>query len=154
MCATVDLEGATPRPPAVATFSDLLARLDLDLDPRLRGKQFKHVCKWFLTNDPTYAARLRSVWLWKQWPDGWSDIDAWRQSSAGLQPPADYEKTGADQPVAAYRLGKTCPSWGQTDHRGHVASYGFPAPGAGAGNTTICPVGSVGRGPPHSWPTT
>ena len=37
---------------------------------------------------------------------------------------------------------------------GHAVSYGFPAPGAGAGNTTSCPVGSVGSGPPHSWPTT
>ena len=38
--------------PAVATFSDLFARLDAD--PRVRGKQFEHICKWFLTNHPTY----------------------------------------------------------------------------------------------------
>ena len=38
----------------MATFNDLLARLDPDPDPRVRGKQFEHVCKWFLTNDPTY----------------------------------------------------------------------------------------------------
>ncbi len=31
----------------MATFSDLFARLDPD--PRVRGKQFEHVCKWFLT---------------------------------------------------------------------------------------------------------
>ncbi len=41
-----------------------------------------------------------------------------RHSSAGLQPPADDEKTAADQPVAAKGLRKTCPSWGSTDHRG------------------------------------
>jgi hypothetical protein len=37
--------------PAVATFSALFARLDPD--PRVRGKQFEHFCKWFLANDPT-----------------------------------------------------------------------------------------------------
>jgi superfamily II DNA or RNA helicase len=58
----------------VATFSDLFARLDPD--PRVRGKQFEHVCKWFLTNDPTYTALLRRVWLWKEWPDRWSDAEA------------------------------------------------------------------------------
>ena len=58
----------------MATFSDLFARLDLD--PRVRGRQFEHVCKWFLTNDPLYKARLRRVWLWKEWPDRWSDAEA------------------------------------------------------------------------------
>jgi hypothetical protein len=41
----------------VGAFSELFARLDPD--PRLRGKQFEHVCKWFLTNDPTYKKTLR-----------------------------------------------------------------------------------------------
>jgi superfamily II DNA or RNA helicase len=58
----------------VATFSDLFARLDPD--PRVRGKQFEHLCKWFLTNDPLYKARLRRVWLWKEWPDRWSHAEA------------------------------------------------------------------------------
>jgi superfamily II DNA or RNA helicase len=53
----------------VATFSDLFARLDPD--PRLRGKQFEHVCKWFLTNDPMYKHELRRVWLWQEWPGRW-----------------------------------------------------------------------------------
>ena len=55
--------------PAVATFSDLFARLDPD--PRVRGKQFEHVCKWFLTNDPTYKTTLRRVWLWSEWTGRW-----------------------------------------------------------------------------------
>ncbi len=58
----------------MATFSDLFARLDPD--PRVRGKQFEHVCKWFLTNDPLYKARLHRVWLWKEWPNRWSDAEA------------------------------------------------------------------------------
>ncbi len=53
----------------MATFSDLFARLDPD--PRVRGKQFEHVCKWFLTNDPTYKDTLRRVWLWSEWTDRW-----------------------------------------------------------------------------------
>lgn len=42
---------------------------NLDPDDRIKGKQFQHICKWFLTNDPLYKARLRHVWLWKEWPD-------------------------------------------------------------------------------------
>jgi superfamily II DNA or RNA helicase len=57
----------------VATFSDLFARLDPD--PRLRGKQFEHVCKWFLTNDPMYKNTLRRVWLWSEWTGRWG-VDA------------------------------------------------------------------------------
>jgi hypothetical protein len=55
--------------PAVATFSDLFARLDPDA--RVRGKQFEHVCKWFLINDPTYKNILRRVWLWGEWTGRW-----------------------------------------------------------------------------------
>ncbi|HEY1840169.1 MAG TPA: Helicase associated domain protein, partial [Mycobacterium sp.] len=53
----------------MATFSDLFARLDPD--PRVRGKQFEHVCKWFLINDPTYKSTLRRVWLWSEWTGRW-----------------------------------------------------------------------------------
>jgi len=59
----------------VGSFSDLFARLDPD--PRVRGKQFEHVCKWFLTNDPTYKStllRALSTWL------GLSGIGACRGS--------------------------------------------------------------------------
>lgn len=58
----------------MATFSELFVRLDPD--PRVRGNQFEHVCKWFLTNDPLYKQRLRHVWLWKEWPDRPSDVEA------------------------------------------------------------------------------
>ncbi|WP_225332005.1 restriction endonuclease [Mycobacterium intracellulare] len=53
----------------MATFSDLFTRLDPD--PRVRGKQFEQVCKWFLTNDPTYKNTLRRVWLWSEWTGRW-----------------------------------------------------------------------------------
>jgi superfamily II DNA or RNA helicase len=58
----------------VATFNDLLSQLDPD--DRLKGMQFERICKWFLSNDPLFAARLRHVWLWKEWPDRWSGTEA------------------------------------------------------------------------------
>ena len=58
----------------VAALDDLLARLDTDQNRK--GKQFERICQWFLTNDPLYKARLRHVWLWKEWTDGWSDTEA------------------------------------------------------------------------------
>jgi hypothetical protein len=45
----------------VGAFNDVFARLDPD--SRVRGEQFEHVCKWFLTNDPTYKSTLWRVWL-------------------------------------------------------------------------------------------
>jgi superfamily II DNA or RNA helicase len=53
----------------MATFSDMFVRFDPDL--RVRGRQFEHVCKWFLTNDPMYKSTLRKVWLWKEWTGRW-----------------------------------------------------------------------------------
>lgn len=44
---------------------------NLDPDPRARGRQFEHICKWFLTNDPMYRHELRKVWLWDEWEGRW-----------------------------------------------------------------------------------
>lgn len=57
-------------------FQSLFNRLDPN--PRRRGHQLELVCQWFLGNDHIYAARLRRVWMWKQWPD------RWRESEAGI----------------------------------------------------------------------
>jgi predicted helicase len=43
----------------------------LDADPVRRGRQFERVCQWFLRTSPFYAATLRSVWLWDEWPGRW-----------------------------------------------------------------------------------
>lgn len=51
------------------TFDAVFARLDPD--PRIRGKQFEHVCKWFLENDPYYRDTVRKVWLWDDWEHRW-----------------------------------------------------------------------------------
>jgi len=50
-------------------FTDLFATLAAD--PRVRGRQFEHICRWYLTNDPQYRAALRKVWLWDDWPGRW-----------------------------------------------------------------------------------
>ena len=47
-----------------------------DADNNRRGKQWEHVCKWFLETDPVYRARLKKVWLWKEWPDRPYDNEA------------------------------------------------------------------------------
>jgi superfamily II DNA or RNA helicase len=53
----------------VGTLSELLERLHGDAGTR--GKQFEHVCRWFLTNDPVYRRELLRVWLWDEWPGRW-----------------------------------------------------------------------------------
>jgi superfamily II DNA or RNA helicase len=53
----------------MGALRDLLSRLDPD--SYRRGKQFEHICKWFLTNDPTYKSTLRHVWLWDEWVGRW-----------------------------------------------------------------------------------
>jgi predicted helicase len=57
----------------VVAFADLFSQLDAD--DRIKGKQFEHICKWFLTNDPVYKHELRRIWLWDEWPGRWG-IDA------------------------------------------------------------------------------
>ncbi|GAB2561314.1 DEAD/DEAH box helicase [Nocardia heshunensis] len=54
----------------MGTFVELFDLLDTRA--AVRGKQFEHLCKWFLTNDPTYRATLRRVWLWDDWPGRWA----------------------------------------------------------------------------------
>ena len=55
--------------PVVGDFDQLFT--NLDDDPRVRGRQFEHVCKWFFENDPVYRSELRRVWLWDEWPGRW-----------------------------------------------------------------------------------
>jgi predicted helicase len=50
-------------------FDRLLA--NLDPNAQTRGRQFEHICKWFLTNDPVYRHELRNVWHWDEWEGKW-----------------------------------------------------------------------------------
>lgn len=53
----------------MATFLNLFA--SLDTNKAHRGRQFEHICKWFLQNDPEYKRLLKRVWLWDKWPQRW-----------------------------------------------------------------------------------
>lgn len=50
-------------------FTDLFA--SLAADPRVRGMQFEHICRWYLLNESQYRAALRHVWMWDDWPGRW-----------------------------------------------------------------------------------
>jgi hypothetical protein len=58
----------------MGTFESLYA--SLSPNPRIRGSEVERVCQFFLQNDPGYTSLLRRVWLWKEWPSRWSDVDA------------------------------------------------------------------------------
>lgn len=65
-------------------FTDLLATLAVD--PYARGKQFEHICRWYLMNDPQYRVALRKVWLWGDWSGRWgadAGIDLVAEDHAG-----------------------------------------------------------------------
>ena len=56
----------------MANFDELISRLQVSYpDSQERGKEFEHVCKWFLTTDPYYKQAFTNVWLWDEWPERW-----------------------------------------------------------------------------------
>src|SRR5262249_42672993 len=53
----------------MADLTTLLSRLDRD--SIVRGPQFEHPCRWFLTESPLYRSLVKRVWLWRDWPGRW-----------------------------------------------------------------------------------
>jgi superfamily II DNA or RNA helicase len=53
----------------MATFNDFIS--SLSPEAHVRGKQFEVFVKWFLSNDPEWAANVEKVWLWDEWPERW-----------------------------------------------------------------------------------
>ena len=53
----------------MATVYQLLESLAADAGKR--GRQFEHICKWYLSNAPEYQSLLSHVWLWNEWPGRW-----------------------------------------------------------------------------------
>ena len=49
------------------SFAALLT--SLSTDALTRGKQFERLVKWWLTKDPIWSRKIKSVWLWDEWPD-------------------------------------------------------------------------------------
>ena len=39
--------------------------------PHIRGRAFERLCAWYLLHDPVYAAQVKRVWLWNEWPGRW-----------------------------------------------------------------------------------
>ena len=69
---------------AASRFSTFLG--SFDADPKRRGTQWEHVCKWFLETDPVYRTQLKKVWLWNKWPGKWgpgAGIDLVAQAKDG-----------------------------------------------------------------------
>ena len=54
---------------AASRFATFLE--SFNADPKTRGTQWEHVCKWFLETDPVYRTQLKKVWLWNTWPGKW-----------------------------------------------------------------------------------
>jgi predicted helicase len=88
----------------VATFAELRERFSDDAQKR--GKQFEHVCKWFLETDPRYSERLLNVWLWDGWPGRWGP-------DCGIDLVAEWEQPDL---------------WTPTVHDAHRLAGPFPAP--------------------------
>ncbi len=68
---------------AASRFSTFLE--SFDADPKRRGTQWEHVCKWFLETDPVYRTQLKNVWLWAKRPGRWgpdAGIDLVAQAKA------------------------------------------------------------------------
>ncbi len=53
----------------MATVYQLLE--SLAHEPVKKGRQFEHVCKWYLTHAPEYRSLINQVWLWNEWPGRW-----------------------------------------------------------------------------------
>jgi hypothetical protein len=56
---------------------------DLALIVAIR-RDFELLCWWFLQNDPEFRAEYKQVWLWRDWPGRWVQIEAstwWRSRS-------------------------------------------------------------------------
>ena len=91
----------------VGSFDELYA--SLDADPRIRGRQFEEVCKWYLENDPNYRDLVSKVWLWSEWEHNWGidagidlvveDIDGhlWAVQSKAYDPAYSVTKADVDK---------------------------------------------------------
>ena len=56
----------------MANFQQFISTFDTE---NTKGSQFEKFCKWFLENDPVWKSRVDKVWLFKDFPDRWSDKD-------------------------------------------------------------------------------
>ncbi|MDC0274316.1 DEAD/DEAH box helicase family protein, partial [Planctomycetaceae bacterium] len=55
------------------TFSFIEQKIRQDADGTEFGFDFEWLCKWYLQHAPEYQHTLEQVWLWKEWPDRWTE---------------------------------------------------------------------------------
>jgi superfamily II DNA or RNA helicase len=92
---------------AVGNFQQLFD--SLDPDPRIKGRQFEEICKWYLENDPTRRDLVAKVWLWSEWEHAWGidagidlvveDVDGhlWAVQSKAYDPAYSVSKSDVDK---------------------------------------------------------
>ena len=51
-------------PASMSSIDKLFSSLSPDI--HRRGRQFEHICKWFLENDPEFKLEIKRVWLWNE----------------------------------------------------------------------------------------
>ena len=99
---------AVPKLTVMGDFETLFN--SLDPNEQKRGFEFEHVCKWFLQNDPTYASRLKRIWLWKEWPGRWrsgeAGIDLVAEDTGGKLWAIQSKAYGEDKPIPKSELDK------------------------------------------------
>ncbi|MDC0274488.1 DEAD/DEAH box helicase family protein, partial [Planctomycetaceae bacterium] len=55
------------------TFAYIEGKIRQDADGTEFGADFEWLCKWYLLNAPEYQHIIDEAWLWKEWPDRWSE---------------------------------------------------------------------------------
>lgn len=81
---------------ALVSLDDLLTSLDRE------GRGFELLCRWFLENDPEFAAEYRKVWLWRDWPGRWGPdrgIDLVAETFTGRNDAVQAKNYGAAHTV-------------------------------------------------------
>ncbi len=144
---------------ATDSFARFVSRMDSD--PRVRGKQWEHVCRWYVENAPEYRGRFRRVWLWAEWPGRWgadagidlvaetTDGDLWAIQAKAYDPAHSITKRDTDtflaeaaRPLFNYRL-----LIATTDRLGRTAQRTLESHAAGwilRSNLAVAPL---------DWPT-
>ena len=121
----------------MATLAELLQTLPEPV--QARGRAFERVCQWYLLHSPLYAAQLKRVWLWADWPERWGadagiDLVAethsgelWAVQAKAYAPETTITKASVDsflsesaRSVFSFRL-----LLGTTDAIGHNARQAF-----------------------------
>lgn len=94
--------------PDMGDFDALYATLSRD--PRIKGRQFELLCRFLLERDPTYASRVRRVWLWREWPGRWredgSGIDLLAEDADGKLWAIQAKAYREDKPIRKSELDK------------------------------------------------